>query len=295
MSDLLTFLAMILAGLVCGFIDSALGMGYGVSATSVFLTFGISPAIASASVHTSEAVVDFFSGISHWKLGNFERGHLLRLTLPGVIGAIAGALFVTWAAISVSKIWVSGGLLVLGAFILMKFLRRNLDLKRYLSNRSVPLLGVIAAFIDVSCGGGWGPICTSAYVLNDTEPRKAVGIVEITEPIISLTSVVAFGILLGFENFLWSLALPMIIGGILLTPIAAFTAKKIPKRWLGILIGAWLVILNARTLIRTIWYHWLLDVILVSAILIVTILAYWTTRKTGVLIIQKVPVVQSTS
>lgn len=76
---------------------------------------------------------------------------------------------------------------------------------------------MIAAFIDVSCGGGWGPICTSAYVLNNTEPRKAVGIAKITEPIISLTSVVAFGILLGFENFLWSLALPMVIGGIFLT------------------------------------------------------------------------------
>jgi uncharacterized membrane protein YfcA len=58
MSGLLTLSAMILAGLVCSFIDSTLGMGYGVSATSVFLTFGISAAIASASVHTSEAVVD---------------------------------------------------------------------------------------------------------------------------------------------------------------------------------------------------------------------------------------------
>ena len=155
-------------------------------------------------------------------------------------------------------------------------------------------MGVIAAFIDVSCAGGWGPICTSAYVLNNTEPRKAVGIAEITEPIISLTSVVAFGILLGFENFLWSLALPMVIGGIFLTPIAAFTAKKIPKRWLGILIGAWLIILNTRTLIRTIWYHWLIDVVFVSTILIVTISAYWTTRKTEVVTIQKVPVVQVT-
>ena len=95
-----------------------------------------------------------------------------------------------------------------------------------------------------------GPICTSVYILNGTEPRKAVGIVEITEPIISLTSVITFGILLGFESFLWELALPMIIGGFILTPIAALTAKKIPKRSLGILIGVWLIILNTRTLLR---------------------------------------------
>jgi len=242
------------------------------------LTFGISPAIASASVHASEAVVDMFSGVSHWKLGNFERGHLLRLTLPGIIGAVAGALFVTLAAVSFSKLWVSGGLLVLGALILVKFLSRNLSLKKRLSNRSVPLLGGFAAFVDVSCGGGWGPICTSVYVLNDTEPRKAVGIVEITEPIISLTSVIAFGMLLGFENFLWSLAFPMIIGGIILTPVAALIAKRISKRWLGILIGVWLVILNARTLIQTIWYHWFLDVIFVSVVMTTTLVSYLTTK-----------------
>jgi len=69
------------------------------------------------------------------------------------------------------------------------------------------------------------------------EPRKAVGIVEIIEPFISLTSVLAFGFLLWFKNFLWSLALLMIIGGVILIPIAALLAKKIPKRWLGILIG----------------------------------------------------------
>ena len=161
-----------------------------------------------------------------------------------------GAFFIVWVSSSFSKIWVSGILLILGLYILSRFLRHNLAIKRRLSNRTVPLLGAVAAFIDVSGGGGWEPICTSAYVLNGSEPRKAVGTVEITEPIISLTSVIAFGILLGFENFLWGLALPMIIGGILLTPVAAYVTKRIPKRWLGILIGAWLVILNTRTLLR---------------------------------------------
>jgi uncharacterized membrane protein YfcA len=74
--------------------------------------------------------------------------------------------------------------------------------------------------------------------------------VEITELVISLTSVFTFSFLLGFENFLWGLALPMILGGVFLTPLAAFTAKRISKRWLGISIGALLIILNLRTLLR---------------------------------------------
>ena len=38
----------IIVGMAVGFVDSSLGMGYGVTAASVLVTFGIAPAIASA-------------------------------------------------------------------------------------------------------------------------------------------------------------------------------------------------------------------------------------------------------
>ena len=82
-------------------------------------------------------------------------------------------------------------------------------------------------------------------------PKKAVGTVEITEPIISFTAVIVFGILFGFENFLWSIVIPIMIGGIILTPISAYLTKKIPKKWFGILVGLWLLILNLRTVLQS--------------------------------------------
>ena len=63
MDNLLIF---ILAGLSCGFIDSCFGMGFGVTSASVLITFGVAPAIASASVHAAEAVVDIGSAITHY-------------------------------------------------------------------------------------------------------------------------------------------------------------------------------------------------------------------------------------
>jgi len=105
-------------------------------------------------------------------------------------------------------------------------------------------LGFIAAFIDVAVGGGWGPLGTPALILNGQEPRKAVGTIEFTEPIISLVAVLTFGVTLGFEKFLWNFTLPMILGGIILTPIAGFLTSKMPRRLLGVLIGVWLVALN---------------------------------------------------
>ena len=61
----MNFIAFLFAGLFCGFVDSCLGMGFGVTSASVLITFGVVPAIASASVHTAESVVDIISAISH--------------------------------------------------------------------------------------------------------------------------------------------------------------------------------------------------------------------------------------
>ncbi len=51
LTDLLVFSAV---GFLAQLVDGALGMAYGVTATTVLLQLGTPPAIASASVHTAE-------------------------------------------------------------------------------------------------------------------------------------------------------------------------------------------------------------------------------------------------
>ena len=69
----ITFLIGIaLAGFAAQFIDGTLGMGYGVSSTSLLMAIGLAPAIASASVHTAEIVTTLVSGIAHHQLGNVK-------------------------------------------------------------------------------------------------------------------------------------------------------------------------------------------------------------------------------
>jgi len=74
---------LLLVGLVCSFIDRALGMGYGVTSASLLVTFVVAPAVASASVHTAEALVDTVSGVVHHKMGNIDKRILLHLLIPG--------------------------------------------------------------------------------------------------------------------------------------------------------------------------------------------------------------------
>ena len=43
-----------LAGFLAQLVDGSLGMGFGASSSSILLTYGIAPAIVSATVHFSE-------------------------------------------------------------------------------------------------------------------------------------------------------------------------------------------------------------------------------------------------
>ena len=246
----MNYLAFIMAGLFCGFVDSCLGMGFGVTSASVLITFGVAPAIASASVHAAEAVVDLVSGVSHWKLGNVDMELGVRMLVPGVVAAVLGALFLSGLSLGIAKTLMRVVLLALGLYILYRHWNYKPPEFRQVSKARAYLLGFVASFIDVAVGGGWGPLGTPALLLMGVEPKKVVGTIEFTEPFISVAAVITFGFTLGFDSFLWGMAIPMIIGGVLLTPIAAFVTNKVPAKTLGILIGVWLVALNLYGLIQ---------------------------------------------
>lgn len=246
-------ISFVIAGLFCGFVDACLGMGFGVTSTSVLVTFGVAPAIASASVHTAEAVVDIVSAISHWKLGNVDIRLSKHLLIPGIVASVLGAIFLSGLNLSVAKPFVRVGLIIMGAMIIYEHIRPGMSknwMRKKMNKTRATVLGFIAAFVDVACGGGWGPLGTPALILAGEEPRKAVGVIEFTEPMISIAAVLTFGFILGFESFMWDVTVPMIIGGVILTPFASYLTSKMPKKLLGILIGLWLVLLNVWGLLQ---------------------------------------------
>ena len=89
-------------------VDGALGMGYGVTSTSLLLIVGLSPALASASVHLAELGTNVASGVSHWRLGNVDWRLVLRLGVPGALGAFAGATFLSHVSTALAKPLMAG-------------------------------------------------------------------------------------------------------------------------------------------------------------------------------------------
>src|ERR671910_495609 len=109
-------------------VDGALGMAYGLIATSVLLTSGASPALSSASVHAAEVVTIGVAGGFLDAIGGGGWGPIVNSTLiargatPRLsIGSVSLAEFLVTAAISATFVMTlelaSYGQVVLGLII----------------------------------------------------------------------------------------------------------------------------------------------------------------------------------
>ena len=95
-------------------------MGFGLTSSTLLLTLGASAVVASAAVHAAEIGTTLASGVSHWHAENIDRWILLRLAIPGGIGAAAGATFLSSIDLSNAKIFISTLLLLLGGLLLYR-------------------------------------------------------------------------------------------------------------------------------------------------------------------------------
>ncbi|WP_338778039.1 sulfite exporter TauE/SafE family protein [Metabacillus sp. FJAT-52054] len=246
----------IFVGLLAQFIDGALGMAYGVTSTTLLLTFGIAPAIASASVHIAEVATTAASGASHIKFGNVDKKTVLKLIIPGSIGAFAGACFLSNLPGDLVKPYVSTFLLALGIYVTIRFLflvrqQQKVEDKLEISAKKAVPLGLIAGFFDATGGGGWGPIATPVLLSQKgTSARKVVGTVDTSEFAIALSASIGFIISLGWEQVNWLWAGALMIGGVIAAPLAAWLVRKVPAHLLGVLVGGFIVLTNARTLLQ---------------------------------------------
>ena len=122
-----------LVGLAAQLVDGALGMGYGVTSTTLLLLAGLTPAAASASVHFSELGTNIASGLSHWRLQNVDWRVVARIAVPGAVGAFLGATVLSSLSTEAAVPIMSAILIVLGIYILARFIigfRLRLSAKR---------------------------------------------------------------------------------------------------------------------------------------------------------------------
>jgi uncharacterized protein len=239
------FLFYVAVGFAAQIVDGAIGMAYGVTATTVLLSIGVPPATASASVHAAEVFTTGASGVAHWRLGNIDRRMVVRLMVPGMIGGALGAYVLVNIPAHLIKPWVNAYLLALGGYILLKAWRPAPP-RSTPPNGLVPL-GFVGGLLDAIGGGGWGAIVTSTLVGNGVAPRYAVGTANCVEFFVTLTITATFVTTIGLS--LWPIILALIVGGVFAAPFAALATKHLPDRALMALVGGVVMLLSLRSIV----------------------------------------------
>lgn len=240
------FWTAVMVGFLAQVVDGALGMAYGVTATTFLLATGATPGAASASVHIAEIFTTGVSGISHVKFGNVNKELFIRLLIPGILGGILGAVLVTQIDGTVFKPYISTYLLLLGIYILSKAFR-PLHLRKD-PPKHVGKLALFGGFVDAAGGGGWGPVVTSTLVSSGNDPRTTIGTVNFAEFFLTLAGATVFTLLM--ETNTWSIIVGLVFGGLFAAPFAAVLCKKLHARTLLILVGTLIVIMSSYNLYR---------------------------------------------
>jgi uncharacterized membrane protein YfcA len=252
-----TWILLAIVGLIAQLVDGSLGMAYGVTSTTLLLAVGISPALASASVHLAEVGTCAMSGASHWRFGNVDWSKVVWLAVPGAIGAFLGAVVLASvitaeAAEPIVAVFLFG----LGIFILSRFSFRRHE--RPVRERPIPKaflspLGFVAGFLDAAGGGGWGPISTPTLLSSGRmQPRKVIGTVDASEFLVAVAASIGFFISLSFANIPWQLVGALLVGGLIAAPIAAWIVRILPARIMGTAVGGVILIVNMRTFLEAI-------------------------------------------
>lgn len=272
-----------LVGLGAQLVDGSLGMGYGVTSTSLLLAIGLSPAVASASVHFSELGTNIASGLSHWRLRNVDWRVVARIAGPGAIGAFLGATVLSSLSTEAATPAMSGLLAALGLYVLLRFvIGRRPTLRKQPTTKFLAPLGLVAGFVDATGGGGWGPVATPALLADGRmAPRKVIGSVDTSEFAVSAAASLGFLLGLGAAGINWPLALALLVGGLVAAPLAAWLVRLAPGHVLGVVVGGMILLTNSRTLFGTFEVPGAAQAVGYVAVVALTVVALVLARRTA--------------
>jgi uncharacterized membrane protein YfcA len=246
------------AGFVASFVDGALGMGFGPTSSSILLASGLAPRAVSASVNIAKVVTGVASGFAHWRFRNLDRTLVLKLAVPGCLGAIIGVTVLSSISGPTLRPYLAMLLTLIGARILVRFAQplppQQKDLESIPGSQKKTIRydprGVkTAAFIGgITNGliGAWGPVVTPFLLHRGVRPRYAIGCVNSAEIAVATTSAFSIVGALGSNDFSPALVLALLVGGVVAAPLAAWATRRIPTRPMGVAVATLLLLTNAR-------------------------------------------------
>ena len=248
------------AGFAAAFVDGALGMGFGPTSSSILLVSGLAPTAVSASVNLAKVATGVVAAISHWRFYNLDRGLVIKLAVPGSVGAIVGVTLLASIEGSTLRPYLAMLLAAIGLRILVRFARPLEARRHHLSppdargkraliydKRGVSTAAFVGGITNGMIGA-WGPVVTPFLLHRGVRPNYAIGCVNTAEVMVAATASLSLVASLGRGGFNGAVVMAMLVGGVIAAPLAAWFIKRVPPKPVGLAVAALLLLTNAREL-----------------------------------------------
>ena len=247
------FYWMLLVGFSAEVVAGSMGMGYGVICTTILLVLNVPPTVVSASIQSAESFTSAAGSVSHWQLGNINKKLVKSLAIPAIIGAVTGALLLTYVGERYSKMtkpFIAFYTMYLGIKILQNAFKAK-EGSQQMKKVNITRLGLIGGFIDSFGGGGWGPLVTGTFIKNGHTPRYVIGSSTFAKCILTVASAITFIFTIGIQH--WNIVAGLLIGGIVTAPFSAMLTSKLPTKKMFIAVGVVVIFCSLITIYKAVF------------------------------------------
>jgi uncharacterized membrane protein YfcA len=212
----------------------------------------VPPTVISASIHSAESFTSAAGSVSHWQLGNINKKLVKSLAIPAIIGAVTGALLLSYVGERYSKMtkpFIAFYTMYLGIKILQNAFKTK-EGSQQKKKVNITRLGLIGGFIDSFGGGGWGPLVTGTFIKNGHTPRYVIGSSTFAKCILTVASAITFIFTIGIHH--WNIVAGLLIGGIVTAPFSAMLTSKLPTKKMFFAVGIVVIFCSLITIYRSV-------------------------------------------
>lgn len=249
--EILIFIIVLISALICEWIDSSLGMGYGTILSPLLIVFGFSPMLVVPSILITQALGGLSASIFHHKNGNADfsiKGKIsddlktvLIITSLGILAVVFGAFVASSISKTLLGTYIAVLVMVMGLLIVTNF-------RFSYSNGKMMLVGIVSAFNKGLSGGGYGPVVTGGQIVLGKEHKNAIACTTAAEPLICLAGFITYLFINGMSDF--TLLISLGIGAIIAGPLGAMTTRNLDKEKLKKIIGTAMIFLGLLAILK---------------------------------------------
>jgi uncharacterized membrane protein YfcA len=228
---------LLLLAFASGYVDTSLGMGYGVTLTPVLLLLGYRPLEVVPAVVASQLVLGMVGAFAHHAIGNVDfrpgtRAFWITATLvaASVLATVGAAEVAVRLRAQVLEAWIGIVVLGVGVATLATF-GRHLKFSWW----KIFVLGGLAGFNKGSTGGGYGPVVTGGQILFGVSAANAVSITTLAETLACIAGSLTYFFGSGIID--WTLTPFLTVGAVAAVPFSALTVRVLKPLQLKISVG----------------------------------------------------------